>query len=109
MGKSWHQSAQSWLHGLACGLCHDAYAWSDQSVWPYSHLCSLKKSVSRVHGKIYVAWQHHWSVLSTSHGVLLMMRGTAECSARKTVLLVYPDSIASCDQDVRLSGQPRQV
>ena len=74
MGKSWHQSAQNWLHGPACGMCHEAYAWSDQTVWPCSHLCSLKNRVSRVHRKIYVAWQHHWSVLSTSHGVLLMTR-----------------------------------
>ena len=30
-------------------------------------------------------WQHQASVLSKSQGVLLMMRGTAECNARKTV------------------------
>ena len=109
MGKSWHQSAQKSLHGPACGMCHRVYACSDQTVWLCSHLCSLKNKVSRVHGKIYVAWQHHWSVLSTSHGVLLTTRGTAECTARKTVRLVYPDSTASCAKDVRLRRHPSHV
>ena len=109
MGKSRHQSAQKLLHGPACGMCHKADACSDQTAWLCSHLCSLKNKVSCVHGKIYVAWQHHLSVLSTSHSVLLMTRGTAQCSARKTVLLVYPESIASCDHDVRLRRHPSHV
>ena len=36
-------------------------------------------------------WQHQASVLSKSQGVLLMMRGIAECNARKTVGREYPN------------------
>ena len=35
-------------------------------------------------------------MLSKSQGVLLMMRGTVECNARKTVGREYPERHATC-------------
>ena len=52
--------------------------------------------VSRVASKMYTTWQHQLRVLSTSHGVLVMIRGTTECSARKNVDRAYPDKQANC-------------
>ena len=52
--------------------------------------------LSCVAGNVNTTWQHHWSVLSTSQGVLLIMRGTAECSARQMVERWYPDKQANC-------------
>ena len=52
--------------------------------------------MSRVAGKKYTTWQHQARVLSTSQGVLLIILGTAECSARKTVDRGYPDKQANC-------------
>ena len=69
----------------------------------------LEKTVSRVAGKKYTTWQHQLRVLSTSQGVLLIIRGTAECSARKTVDRGYPDKQANCAQEATLKRQPAQV
>ena len=65
--------------------------------------------MSRVAGKKYTTWQHQLRVLSTSQGVLLIIRGTAECSARKTVDRGYPDKQANCAQEATLKRQPAQV
>ena len=66
------------------------------------HRRKRKKTVSRLQGNTYVIWRHHSSVPSTSHGVLLTMQGTAECSACKIVGPEYPDRLASYAQDVIL-------
>ena len=65
--------------------------------------------VSRVASKTNTTWQHHWRVLSTSHGVQLMIHGTAECSARKIFDRGYADKQANCAQDAILRRQPAQV
>ena len=70
---------------------------------------SEKKIVSRVAIKTYVTWQHQPSVLSKSQGVLLMMRGTAECNACKTVGQEYPERHATCAHEVMRRRQAIQL
>ena len=61
-----------------------------------------RNTVSFVAGRMHTAWRHHWRVLPTSQGFRLIMRGTAECNARKTVDLEYPDRHAIWAQEVIL-------
>ena len=108
-GKSWHQSAHMALHGPGCGMCQEAYAAGDHTACAWSQRRRRKKTVSRVAGRKYTTWQHQPRVLSTSQGVLLIIRGTAECSARKTVDRGYPDKQANCAQEATLRRQLAQV
>ena len=90
-------------------MCQEAYARPDQTAWFFTHRCRQKKIVSRVAGRVYVIWQHQASVLSKSHGVLLMMRGSAESNARKTVGREYPERHATCAEEVMLRRQAIQL
>ena len=108
-GKSRHQSAQTSVHGPGCGMCQEAYAPWHQCAVDCTQRCSLKEIVSRVAGSVYVTCMHHCSVVSTSHGVRLIMRGTAECNARKTAEREYPDKHAICAHVVLLSRQEIHV
>ena len=104
-GKSKHQSAQMSVHGPGCGMCQEAYVLWHQCAVDCTQRCSRKKIVSRIAGRIYVTCLHQCSVLSMSHGVRLIMRGTAECNARKTAEREYPDKHAIGAHVVMLSRQ----
>ena len=97
------------VHGLGCGICQEAYALWHQCAVDCTQWCRRKKIVSRVAGSIYVTCLHQCSVLSMSHGVRLIMRGTAECTARKTAEREYPDKPAICAPVVMLKKQEIHV
>ena len=75
-------------------MCAKAYAPEYQMVLLRVHQCKQKIIVSRADGEQYTAWQHQVSVLSTTQGVRLMMRGTAKCNARSTLERENPDKQA---------------